>query len=47
MVYGARLESVLGASPRGFESLILRQFLLLAISEGFALVFFGRSLNIF
>lgn len=24
MVYGARLESVLGASPRGFESPILR-----------------------
>ena len=24
MAYGARLESVLGASPRGFESLILR-----------------------
>ena len=26
MAYGARLESVLGASPRGFESPILRQF---------------------
>lgn len=25
MAYGARLESVLGASPRGFESLSLRQ----------------------
>lgn len=25
MAYGARLESVLGASPQGFESLILRQ----------------------
>ncbi len=25
MAYGARLESVLGASPRGFESPILRQ----------------------
>ena len=25
MAYGARLESVLGASPRGFESRILRQ----------------------
>ena len=24
MAYGARLESVLGASPQGFESLILR-----------------------
>ncbi len=24
MVYGARLESVLGASPQEFESLILR-----------------------
>ena len=24
MAYGARLESVLGASPRGFESPILR-----------------------
>ena len=24
MAYGARLESVLGASPRGFESLSLR-----------------------
>src|SRR5699024_2394700 len=24
VAYGARLESVLGASPRGFESLILR-----------------------
>ncbi len=27
MAYGARLESVLGESPRGFESPILRQFL--------------------
>ena len=26
MAYGARLESVLGESPRGFESPILRQF---------------------
>ena len=25
MAYGARLESVLGASPRGFESPILRK----------------------
>ena len=25
MAYGARLESVLGASPRGFESPILRE----------------------
>ncbi|MEY3274279.1 MAG: hypothetical protein RLZZ279_411, partial [Actinomycetota bacterium] len=25
MAYGARLESALGASPRGFESPILRQ----------------------
>ena len=25
MAYGARLESVLGASPRGFESPILRR----------------------
>jgi hypothetical protein len=25
VAYGARLESVLGASPRGFESPILRQ----------------------
>ena len=25
MAYGARLESVLGASPQGFESLILRK----------------------
>ena len=25
MAYGARLESVLGKSPRGFESPILRQ----------------------
>jgi hypothetical protein len=25
VAYGARLESVLGATPRGFESLILRQ----------------------
>jgi hypothetical protein len=25
VAYGARLESVLGASPRGFESLSLRQ----------------------
>ena len=25
MAYGARLESVLGESPRGFESPILRQ----------------------
>ena len=28
MAYGARLESVLGASPRGFESPILRQLTL-------------------
>ena len=27
MAYGARLESVLGESPRGFESPILRQTL--------------------
>jgi hypothetical protein len=27
VAYGARLESVLGASPRGFESPILRRFL--------------------
>ena len=27
MAYGARLESVLGASPQGFESLILRQLI--------------------
>ena len=27
VAYGARLESVLGASPRGFESLSLRHFL--------------------
>ncbi len=27
MAYGARLESVLGESPRGFESPILRQLL--------------------
>ena len=26
MAYGARLESVLGASPQGFESPILRKF---------------------
>lgn len=26
VAYGARLESVLGASPQGFESPILRQF---------------------
>jgi hypothetical protein len=26
VAYGARLESVLGASPRGFESPILRRF---------------------
>ena len=26
MAYGARLESVLGASPRGFESPILRRY---------------------
>ena len=26
MAYGARLESVLGASPRGFESPILRSY---------------------
>ena len=26
VAYGARLESVLGASPRGFESPILRAF---------------------
>ena len=29
MAYGARLESALGASPRGFESPILRDWLLL------------------
>jgi hypothetical protein len=27
VAYGARLESVLGANPRGFESPILRRFL--------------------
>src|SRR6478609_173665 len=32
VAYGARLESVLGASPRGFESPILRHFLLSAIA---------------
>ena len=32
MAYGARLESVLGESPRGFESPILRQKPLLRLS---------------
>ena len=31
MAYGARLESVLGESPRGFESPILRQLSDLAL----------------
>ena len=31
MAYGARLESVLGASPRGFESPILRSWILFQI----------------
>ena len=45
MAYGARLESVLGASPRGFESPILRHrtpgplqvpgFLLLVVPQVF------------
>ena len=34
MAYGARLESVLGASPRGFESPILRHFLHSSDSRG-------------
>ena len=33
MAYGARLESVLGASPRGFESPILRGILSLGCEE--------------
>ena len=35
MAYGARLESVLGASPRGFESPILRRFHVLIRSRQF------------
>lgn len=39
MAYGARLESVLGASPRGFESLSLRQEKAVCIyTGGFLLV---------
>ena len=34
MAYGARLESVLGASPRGFESPILRKQVATACQEG-------------
>ena len=33
MAYGARLESVLGASPRGFESPILRQVRMLGARQ--------------
>ena len=36
MAYGARLESVLGASSRGFESRILRGYFgFLAVAVGF------------
>ena len=35
VAYGARLESVLGASPRGFESPILRRFHVLIRSRQF------------
>ena len=35
MAYGARLESVLGASPRGFESPILRHLPVTLVVAGF------------
>ena len=41
MAYGARLESVLGASPRGFESPILRRFPAI-LTNGGAFVFPNR-----
>ena len=37
MAYGARLESVLGASPHGFESHILRSEKPSEKSEGFVI----------
>ena len=36
MAYGARLESVLGASPRGFESPILRHLPVTLVVAGFS-----------
>ncbi len=36
MAYGARLESVLGASPRGFESPILRDVMSRVIVQAMA-----------
>jgi hypothetical protein len=38
VAYGARLESVLGASPRGFESLSLRQVKRMSKETSFLLV---------
>ena len=39
MAYGARLESVLGASPRGFESPILRNWARIPCESGLFVVF--------
>ena len=42
MAYGARLESVLGASPQGFEAPILRQQEMdLSVFAGVHLSFIG------
>ena len=46
MAYGARLESVLGASPRGFESPILRQLSKKPLTL-FEALFFGYFINSF
>ncbi len=46
MAYGARLESVLGASPQGFESLILRQSKKPALSGFFLWLDFVRYSNL-
>ena len=45
VAYGARLESVLGASPRGFESLSLRQEKAVCIYTGGFLLTEEKDLN--
>ncbi len=45
MAYGARLESVLGASPRGFESLSLRQAMSPSHVLGFLTCFSGMQMK--
>jgi hypothetical protein len=46
VAYGARLESVLGASPQGFESLILRKSKKPALSGFFLWLDFGGYSNL-